>query len=266
MKFRLLMIALLAAVGLCQSQDADSSFRHAFEVASVKPDPGGIFRVDRFPDGGFSARGIWTKFLIALAYDVKEFQILGGPSWISHELYSINAKPGDNPKSPILSPPQLIKQRIEDEEWHLRIQSLLADRFQLRIHRETKEQPVYSLVVGKNGPKFRESRFSEADFQKGAVPGLTMRPYELIGNSVAIRFLADELSRRLERNVIDRTGLNGEYDFNLHWVPDDADPNSGPDGLSIFSAVQEQLGLKLESDKAPVDAIIIDHIEKPSPN
>jgi uncharacterized protein (TIGR03435 family) len=266
MKFRLLMIALLAAVVLGQSQDADSSLRPAFEVASVKPDPGGTFSVGKPPGGGFWARGISTKFLIAMAYDVKEFQILDGPSWISHELYSIDAKPGDNPKGPILSPPYLIKQRREDEELHLRIQSLLADRFQLRIHREAKEQPVYSLVVGKNGPKFPESRFSEADFRKGAIPGLTMRPNELIGNSVAIRFLAYELSRRLERNVIDRTGLDGEYDFNLHWVPDDADPNSVPDGPSIFTAVQEQLGLKLESDKAPVDAIVIDHIERPSAN
>ncbi|MBV9745664.1 MAG: TIGR03435 family protein [Acidobacteriia bacterium] len=266
MKSRLLIIALLAAVGLGQSPDADSSFRPAFEVASVKPDPGGTLSVGKPPGGGFWARGIWTKLLIGLAYDVKEFQILAGPSWISHELYSIDAKRGDNPRGAILSPPQLIKQRIEDEEWHLRIQSLLADRFQLRIHRETKEQPVYSLVVGKNGPKFRESRFSEADFRKGAVPGLTMRPYELIGNSVAIRFLADELSRRLDRNVIDRTGLNEEYNFDLRWVQDMVDGHSVPDGPSIFTAVQEQLGLKLESGKAPVDAITIDHIEKPSPN
>jgi bla regulator protein blaR1 len=265
MKFKLIAIALMAAVGLGQSQDADSSFRPAFEVASIKPDPGPIIRVGKPPGGGLVARGIFIRFLIALAYDVKEFQILDGPSWISHEQYLIEAKPGDNPKGPILSV-YLSKQQKEDDEWRLRIQSLLADRFHLRIHRETREQPVYSLVVGKNGPKFKESRFSESDFRKGALPGLTMHPYELIGNSVEIRLLADEISRRLSRNVMDHTGLNGEYDFDLRWVPDAADGDSVPDGPSIFTAVQEQLGLKLESGKAPVDAIVIDHIEKPSPN
>ena len=98
------------------------------------------------------------------------------------------------------------------------------------------------------------------------LPGLKMLPYELIGTAVNIHLLADELSRRLSRNVTDRTGLNGEYNFDLRWVQDMVDGHSVPDGPSIFTAVQEQLGLKLESGKAPVDAIIIDHIEKPSPN
>jgi uncharacterized protein (TIGR03435 family) len=93
-----------------------------------------------------------------------------------------------------------------------------------------------------------------------------MRPSELTGVSVSLDVFVGELSRRLGRNVIDRTGFNGQYDFSLRWVPDETDPNSVPDGPSIFTAVQEQLGLKLESGKAPVDAIVIDHIEKPSPN
>jgi uncharacterized protein (TIGR03435 family) len=267
MEFRLLMIALLAAVGLGQSQDVDSSLRPAFEVASIKPDPLPEERImiGHPPGGGLVARGIPTRFLIALAYDVKEFQILDGPSWISREQYSIDAKPGDNPKGPILSL-WLTRRQREDDEWRLRIQSLLADRFQLKIHKETREEQVYSLVVAKNGPKFKESRFSESDLKKGMLPGLKMLPYELIGTTVEIHLLADELSRRLSRNVTDRTGLNGEYNFDLRWVPDVVDGDSVPDGPSIFTAVQEQLGLKLESGKAPVDAIIIDHIEKPSPN
>src|SRR6202034_3071322 len=106
----------------------------------------------------------------------------------------------------------------EDDEWHLRIQSLPAERFQLKIHKETREEQVYSLVVAKNGPKFKESRFNESDVGKGILPGLTMHPYELIGFSINIRLLAEELSRRLSRNVVDQTGLNGEYDFNLRWA------------------------------------------------
>jgi bla regulator protein blaR1 len=156
MEFRLLMIALLAAVGLGQSQDVDSSFRPAFEVASIKPDPLPEERImiGHPPGGGLVARGISTRFLIALAYDVKQFQILDGPSWISREQYSIDAKPGDNPKGPILSLSLTGRQR-EDDEWRLRIQSLLADRFQLKIHKETREEQVYSLVVAKTGRNSR---------------------------------------------------------------------------------------------------------------
>ncbi len=265
MKFKRITLAMMAAVAMGQSQDADPSFRPAFEVASIKPDPGPNIRVGKPPGGGLVARGIFTRFLIALAYDVKEFQILDGPSWISHEQYSIDAKPGDNPKGPILSF-YLTRQQKDDDEFRLRIQSLLADRFQLRVHRETREQQVYSLVVAKNGPKFKDSKFNESDAAKGRLPGLTMHSYELIATSVDIHLLAEELSRRLSRNVIDQTGLNGEYDFTLRWVPDNADGDATPDGPSIFAAVQEQLGLKLESGKAPVDAIVIDHIERPSAN
>jgi bla regulator protein blaR1 len=266
MKFKLITIALIATVGLGQSQDANSSFRPAFEVASIKPYDGRTpRRIQIMPGGGLAAHGVTAKFLIGHSYDVKDFQILGGLSWIGSELYTIDAIPGANRKGPILS--LYFNQRQKDEgEFKLRIQSLLADRFQLRIHKETREEQVYSLVVAKNGPKFKESRFNESDVGKGMLPGLTMHPYELIGASVDIHLLAEELSRRLSRNVIDRTGLNGEYDFNLRWVPDAADGDSVPDGPSIFTAVQEQLGLKLESSKAPVDAIVIDHIEKPSPN
>ena len=266
MQLKLVTIALLAAVGLCQSQDGDSSFRPEFEVASIKPDPIPLqnIRIGK-PGGRLVARGIFTKFLIALAYNVQEFQILDGPSWINREQYSIDAKPGDNPKGPLLSL-YFNQRQKEDDEFKLRIQSLLADRFQLRIHKETREQQVYSLVVAKNGPKFKESKFNEGDVEKGRLPGLKMFPYQLTGTSVDIHLLAEQLSRSLGRNVIDQTGLNGAYDFDLRWVPDVADGDSVPDGPSIFTAVQEQLGLKLESGKAPVDAIIIDHIEKPSPN
>jgi uncharacterized protein (TIGR03435 family) len=266
MKFKLIIVALMATVALGQSQVSDSSFRPEFEVISIKPDDGKLPpRVMRPPGGGLSGRGITAKFLIGRSYDVKDFQITGGPSWIGREIYVIEARPGENRKAPILNL-YLTQQQKDDEEFRMRIQSLLADRFQLGIHKETREEQVYSLVVAKNGPKFKESKFNEGDAEKGRRPGLTMHPYELIGISVDIRLLAEELSRRLSRNVIDRTGLSGEYDFNLRWVPDAADGDSVPDGPSIFTAVQDQLGLKLESGKAPVDAIVIDHIEKPSAN
>jgi len=267
MQLKLITIALMAAVGLGQTQNVDSSARPEFEVASIKPDNVDQmnWRVGRPMGGGLVTRGITTKFLIGLAYDVKDFQILDGPSWIGREQYSIDAKPGDNPKGPILSL-YLTKQQKEDDEWHLRIQSLLADRFQLKIHKETREGQVYFLVVAKNGPKFRESKFDESALAKGMMPGLQMRPYQLTGTSADIHLLTEELSRRLGRKVINQTGLDGEYNFDLRWAPAAADGDSVPDGPSIFTAVQEQLGLKLESGKASVDGIIIDHIEKPSAN
>lgn len=261
-----LVTLALAAVGFGQPQVTDSSFRPAFEVISIKPDDGKLPpRVGRPPGGGLSGRGITATFLIGRAYDVKGFQITGGPSWIGREIYVIEAKPGENRKVPILNL-YFNQRQKDDEEFKLRIQSLLVDRFQLKIHKETREEQVYSLVVAKNGPKFKESKFNEGELEKGRVPGLRMLPNELIGTSVDIRLLAEELSRRLSRNVIDQTGLGGEYDFDLRWTPDAADGDSAPDGPSIFTAVQEQLGLKLESGKAPVDVIVIDHIEKPSPN
>ncbi|HTA47364.1 MAG TPA: TIGR03435 family protein [Bryobacteraceae bacterium] len=266
MEFKLITIALMATVGLGQSQVADSSFRPEFEVISIKPDDGKLPpRVGRPPGGGLSGRGITARFLIGRAYDVKDFQIIGGPSWIGREGWVIEARPGENRKAPILNL-YLTQRQKDDDEFKMRIQSLLVDRFQLKTHMETRDEQVYTLVVAKNGPKFRESKFNESDAEKGRLPGLIMHPYELIGTSVDIHLLAEELSRRLSRNVIDQTGLNGEYDFNLRWVPDVADGDSVPDGPSIFTAVQEQLGLKLESGKAPVDAIVIDHIEKPSQN
>jgi uncharacterized protein (TIGR03435 family) len=264
MEFRLIAFALMVTAGLGQSQDVVSSARLEFEVASIRADPRIDVSIGKPPGGRLVARGIIIRFLIALAYDVKDFQVIGGPSWIGREQYSIDAKPGDSPKGPILSL-YLTQRQKEDEEFHLRIQSLLADRFQLKIHKETREEQVYSLVVVKNGPKFKESKFDDSA-PKG-LPGLTMHPYDLIGTKVSLHYLAEELSRRLGRNVIDQTGLDGEYNFNLRWAPDVADGDSVADGPSIFTALQEQMGLKLESSKVvPVKVLVIDQVERPSAN
>jgi uncharacterized protein (TIGR03435 family) len=267
--FKLITIALMAAVGFGQTQDfAATAARPEFDVASIRstsPDDGQTHvRLLWLPGGRFSATGITAKMLIGVAYSVKPFQIFGGPSWIGRDQYSIDAKGTAKEKGSILSL-YLTPQQRESEEGNLRLQSLLVERFQLRAHRETKEQEVYSLVIGKNGPKFKESKFDDSAAEKG-LQGLKMHPYELTGTKVSIHYLVEELSRRLSRNVVDQTGLNGEYDFDLGWAPDAGDGDSLPNGPSIFTALQEQLGLKLESSKAPVDVLVIDHIEKPSAN
>jgi uncharacterized protein (TIGR03435 family) len=257
----------MAAVGFGQTLDATPSARPEFDVASIKStnsDDGQTrVRLAWLPGGRFLATGVTAKMLIGVAYSVKPFQIFGGPSWIGRDQYSIDAEGTAKEKGSILSLYLTPRQR-ESEEGNLRLQSLLAERFQLRTHRETKEQEVYSLVIGKNGPKFRESKFDDRAAEKGLL-GLKMNPNELTGTKVSIHYLVEELSRRLSRNVIDQTGLDGEYNFDLRWAPD-GDGDSLPDGPSIFTALQEQLGLKLESSKAPVDVLVIDHVEKPSAN
>jgi uncharacterized protein (TIGR03435 family) len=169
-------------------------------------------------------------------------------------------------------------------------QALLADRFKLSIHRETKELPVYALVVAKNGPKLQEAK-PDATYSNGlkgpdgvARKGvMRMGLGEVTGQGLSISSFARLLSQQLGRTVIDKTGLTANYDFTLHWTPEEGEGQlfkgtglapQGADsaapaessGPSLFSAIQEQLGLKLESQKGPVEIIVIDHVEKPSQN
>ena len=163
------------------------------------------------------------------------------------------------------------------EQMRQKLQALLADRFQLTIHHETKEQPVYALVIGKNGSKLQESQMKPVDRHRL----MRMGRSELDAEGAAIDMLTSTLSNVLGRPVIDRTGLKGDYDFKLQWTPDpsqsggfggppppgvEAPPPPDPNGPSIFTAIQEQLGLRLESQKGPVDLIVIDRVEKLSEN
>jgi uncharacterized protein (TIGR03435 family) len=137
------------------------------------------------------------------------------------------------------------------------LQNMLADRFKLKLHRETKELPVYVLVVGKNGLKLREST-------PGTPSQISMSASHIIGHAVPMQALADHLSNaalQLDRPVIDQTKLVGTYDFTLEWTPDTV-PLGDASAPSLFTAVQEQLGLKLESRKAPVEIIVVDSAEK----
>lgn len=172
------------------------------------------------------------------------------------------------------------------------IQSLLADRFKLKVSHSTRELPVYALVVAKTGPKLHDAK--PGDTYPNGIKGpdgrpvggagmMRMRPGQLIGQGFSIASLAGLLSQQLGRTVMDQTGLKGNYDFTLQWTSDqrpvampagpvgvssgaDGVPPSDSSGPSIFTALQEQLGLKLESTKGPVDIIVIDHIERPSEN
>ena len=185
--------------------------------------------------------------------------------------------------------------KAADARRRRKVQSLLADRFKLTLHRETKEFPVYALMIAKNGSKLQEVADTPLESgppdPKGApdgprkgMKGIRMDRGEVSGQGATISLLAEVLSNQVGRTVLDKTGLKGHYDFTLKWTPDesqgamikgpgDGGPGTGnapppPDasGPSIFTAVQEQLGLKLESQKGPVEILVIDHVERPSEN
>lgn len=283
------MIVATLAFGLlstprvqAQSSQPAATATPSFEVASIKPNKTDDLRVMlRITPDGLSAMGVPAKFLIEFAYDIKDFQISGGPGWIDSEKYDIDAKMDE-------ATIEAIKKMPRDqaaEQRRLMLQSLLADRFKLKVSHSSKELPIYALVVAKNGPKLSQTADSSSA-PGGVAPRnqLRLTPGELTGAGVPISLLVNQLSREVGRQVVDKTGLQGNYDFTLHFTSERrlAPPGgpSGPggpggpgdtpppdsSGLSVFTALQEQLGLKLEPQKGPVETLIIDSIEKPSEN
>jgi uncharacterized protein (TIGR03435 family) len=209
-----------------------------------------------------------VKVLIMDGYGVKEDSIIGGPDWVGTTGYDVDAKVTPAADAP---PPKL--NRAERRQM---IQSLLADRFKLVVHYETKDAPIYELDLAKGGSKLTIATPNDT-FAKG-INGLDGNPVSsgypvqlsrgrLIGQSVTIASLIDYLKLELKRSVVDKTGLTGKYDLSLQWTPDNTltdSPLAG--GPSIFTAVQEQLGLKLEPSTAPLDILVIDSAEAPTPN
>jgi uncharacterized protein (TIGR03435 family) len=272
--------AMVFTTGLfCQSGEKLPEF----EVASIKPAPpptGNNLRVMMGGDPGrVNMSNITVKDMLRQAYQVKEYQI-SGPDWMNSTRFDVVAT---------------IPAGVARDQLPLMWQSLLADRFKLTLHREKKELPVYALAVGKNGPKLKEAEDKGDSGPKGPgpMPGMGMnRGRIMMGRgrvdlkSFTVAGFAEMLSRQMDRPVIDETKLQGLYDFTLEWTPDERQrlaflPGGGgpppgaedhprpagpdgarPNGPDIFAAVQEQLGLKMEAKKAPVEILVIDHVEK----
>jgi uncharacterized protein (TIGR03435 family) len=236
-------------------------------VASIKPNKSDDvrFMLRNLPGGGLTATGVTLKLLISSAYGVPAHQISGGPSWIGTERWHIEAKT------------EGVQGRLSRDQSDALLRGLLEDRFQLKARREAKEMPVYALVVAKNGSKLKPhsgestERKPLVQFGRGSAT--------FADSSMAL--FAAQLSMQLGRPVIDRTELHGSYDFTLEWapalgeggpqalgLPPRAEPSPPADstGPSIFTALEDQLGLKLESTKGPVDIVVIDHVERPSEN
>jgi uncharacterized protein (TIGR03435 family) len=238
--------------------DADPEF----DACSIKPSkPGQQGR-------GLTIRGrevvtinTPVSFLITFVYGVSAQQVTGGPAWMDTESYDLDGKPAQEGMP-------------NQKQLKIMIQKLLADRFQLKFHREKKELNVYAIQVGKNGPKLTKS----AADPKG-LPGLQFRGLGALNvfNATMADLASTFQTAVLDRPVVDQTGLDGHYDFALNWTPDEtqfasmgikvpppSDKADAPPDLG--AALQEQLGLKLATTKAPVDVLVIDHVEKPSAN
>ncbi|MEO5922569.1 MAG: TIGR03435 family protein [Bryobacteraceae bacterium] len=269
----------------------------AYDAASIKPSPPENPGMTRIMVGGgaggrFSANGTTIRQLILQAYGLQDFQLTGGPGWIGNDRYDIEATPGAG-----ISPTQ--------EQNREMLQSLLEERFQLKVRRETKPMQGYSLVQAKNGSKMKASAdqtpigagpgpggppgavsFSVArPVGGGPAPALGAPPRgmirmgqgEVFGQGMQLPMLVQMLSRQLGRPVVDNTGLTGLFDVELKWTPDRTSPQGqlppgvvapqiDPDGPTIFTALQEQLGLRLEATTQPGEMLTIERIERPSEN
>jgi uncharacterized protein (TIGR03435 family) len=269
-----LAIAVPVAIGLLNAPSSKAQGSETFEVASIKPsDP--AQNGSRFDYGlhKFSGTNITAKSLILNAYDLHDFQLKGGPSWLDSAHYDIQAKANDS-QLEYKGDRNLTKEQIAlyRARRRARLQALLAERFQLKVHSITEEFPVYTLVVAKSGPKFQQSK--NPDYRRGY--SMSVDDGHMTGQELTMADLAGNLSGWSGHIVTDKTGLIGRYDLSLTWAPErhranplTAEQPSVPsenDGPSLLTAVQEQLGLKLVPQKGPVEVVVIDHIEKPSPN
>lgn len=220
----------------------------AFDAASIKPNTSGLGGgPPELAPGGkrLTATHQLMIELIMSAYGVSPLQISGIPSALSQDRFDIEAT-CDRPTT-------------QEQIPHL-LQELLAERFHLSVHRESKEEPVFALVLGKGGPKFHESS------QQGGKAGFTQRGYRFRFTNAEMSTLTGVLSQVSGRKVLDETGLHGQYDFTLSYAPNPA--NAAADGLpdSVFTALREQLGLNLEAQKSQVEFIIVDRLDRLIPN
>jgi uncharacterized protein (TIGR03435 family) len=267
---------VFCAAGSSLRAQSEQDSRTEFDAASIKPHPpSGAPGSHLHVSGGmFSYTGsqATTHALIAFAYDLKDSQISGEPGWVMSDAYDVNATLDDS------RTPDFLKLSIAEQtaQFRLMTQRLLEDRYHLKIVHATKDLPIYELAVAKNGPKLKPPSPDSLEKGRGIDGESSGGQNTEVGTDASMAQLARALSRQPEVQgevIVDKTGLPGGYDFTLKWTrerPGDATVDNGlPRDASappLFDALEEQLGLKLESKKGPVDTIVILHIEKPSEN
>lgn len=263
------VIPLTVGVWTARSAAAESTAPQGptFEVASIKPNKTGSRMVTIGPPRGgrFEASNISLKALMRFAYHVGDFQISGGPGWAGSERFDLEAEAEGNPD----------RARLQ-----AMMRALLADRFHLAVRSQTRELPVYALTVSGAGSELKPDPCPGAPTPESGCGQLHVSARgQITGKSAPLSSLAGLLSSMLSRPVLDQTGRPGEYDFDLRWTPDTYSPpgagappeerlapSPDPNGPTIFTALQEQLGLKLESRKGPVEMLVIEHADRPSAN
>jgi uncharacterized protein (TIGR03435 family) len=250
-----LAVLLIGFAGMAQD-----TARPAFEVVSVKPAPPenrmmGI-GLNVYAGGRIHATNYRLRQLIHDAYNIEMFRILGGPGWIDEDRFDIEAKPAASsglskwvPES-FKSPP--------NAEMRLMLQSLLADRFQLKAHFETRSESIYSLVVAKGGSRLKPPADTIVQ------PFVSFLPNGLAGRNATVDQLVERLASVLGRPVLNHTGIQGNFDFKIAYPPEDMADNDAK--TLMLSAIQEQAGLKLETQPGSVEMLVVDSAQKPSAN
>jgi uncharacterized protein (TIGR03435 family) len=272
------VLFLGSAAPLCAQSQAAAAPSPVFEydVASIKLNISGGASVGMHttPDS-FSVTNVQAEALMQMAFGVQSYQMIAAPEWFKSERYDIEAKMEPD-VADALRKLNLDDRRATRQQM---LQALLLSRLKMTIHRETRELPIYSLVIGKSGSKLQETKPSAPGVAvpRGGPSVRTSRygsgPITLTVLHCANTDIAGVFVPHVGRTIIDKTGLTSVYDFTLQFMPDDmavapGSASSAPDPTapSIFTAVPEQLGLKLESGKGPVEVIVIDHVERPSGN
>ena len=282
-----LAVACASALGVHAAQDKPASQATTFEVASVRPnrsgEPGSRFR--REPGGRFTATNVTLQQLVTNSYQIQAFQLLNLPDWATTERFDITAKiAGEPPPMPPGSP---------DDPMMLAVRALLADRFKLAVNRETRRLDMYALVMArgdrKPGPSLRAStqdceRVMREAARAGVAPtppsgvevfcGLRRGFGRIVAGGASMTMLASNLAPQVGRTVVDRTGLTGLWDLEMTFVqemvgpvpPGVEIPPVDPNAPSLYTALQEQLGLKLEPTKGPVDVIVVGSATRPGPD
>jgi len=275
MKLAIAVVILSAVLPISQAQqptagpaEADdpcsAQSRPTFEVATIKPSDksAGGSSMHRRSDSFVSSSVL--RQLILFSYDLRDFQLTGGPDWVSTQVWEISARV-DPPDPDPVTLDEVGRKALIDTERH-RLQSLMADRFKFKCHMTTKELPIYELVPAKGGVKLTPTA-AVPEKQGSMSSNGNDRSEKLVATGILLSDLVRYLSSDVGRNVVDKTGLTGSYDMTMTWVPAMASAaDSDASGATIFTALEEQLGLKLVPAKGPVKVLVIDSVEKPSEN
>lgn len=227
-----------------------------FQVATIKPSRPDESRTMQYQGNRFATTDTSLVDLLKYAYGLQEQEIAGGPKWLSTAKFDLVGDPET-------------QTRPSADEFKKMVQNLLADRFHLATHHETRSLSVFEIVAAKGGPKLTKSVRPPND-----PPAVAYRPGELAAGNATLADFAAFLQRYVtDRPVFDRTGITGKYDWSLQWTPDDSQTEGGRQGddsnhslPGFFTAIQEQLGLKLQEGRRPAQVLVVDHVEMPSEN